>query len=208
MPTSLIYVFQKWFLEMDKDLRAMERRDWATDPRRARVKPLIAALYDAFAVKAMGLLAKNHPELVPSVITDDSSRISVYAQFVKSIPEEVYDNWGLPGYQSRVADNFVRITSVNRLHGLRYDHIDLADIMTDSFFERHRRQDRDFLDPIFMFVHGKSFEEVDEERMRVKPKDCFGLDAYRDPLPQWEPEQGRQAWRREPGKRGKRSGGR
>lgn len=73
----------------------------------------------------------------------------------------------------------------------------------------HQRE-RDVLNPIFMFVHGKSFAEMNTLRKTMAPNHCCGMHGHRMVSMQsnpWTAELGKQAWR-DSGKRGKRSGGR
>lgn len=80
------------------------------------LRPLIADLFHAFAEKAMVLLAETHPSLIPLKITDDSTRIPILAAFVQSIPIEVYESWGLPGYQQVIGKRFAKVRS-NNIYG-------------------------------------------------------------------------------------------
>lgn len=65
---------------------------------------------------------------------------------------------------------------------------------------------RDIIDPLFMFVYGKSFEELDAQRpYEFEYLGRWGATTLRKP---WSPDHVKQTWR-EPGeRRGKRSGGR
>lgn len=74
-----------------------------------RFDSLVFDLYQAFAEKAMSLLAVSHPSLVPSELRNDSSRIATLTKFVQSIPRDIYAAWGLPGYQEIIAERFVAV---------------------------------------------------------------------------------------------------
>ncbi|KAL8980366.1 MAG: hypothetical protein Q9205_004526 [Flavoplaca limonia] len=83
---------------------------WLTNHHETLLKPLIADIYHAFVQKAISLLEKTHPSLVPARITDDDSRIPLFAAFVQSIPTEVHEAWGLPGYQMIMGNQFFKVS--------------------------------------------------------------------------------------------------
>ncbi|KAL8835101.1 MAG: hypothetical protein Q9170_003457 [Blastenia crenularia] len=167
--------------------------------------PLVADLFLAFAEKAIVLLSKSNPSLVPAILDNDQSRLQMLADFVASIPENMYEDWGLPGYENLMRDAFLAITSVKPPRWYPYDKYEFARMMVDRY--RPHPERRRTLEPLFMFVHGKNFDEMFAES---PPPDSYcpfrllGVSMFRHP---WSPEQAKQTWK-EPVRRGRRSGGR
>ncbi|KAL8656201.1 MAG: hypothetical protein Q9226_002743 [Calogaya cf. arnoldii] len=88
-----------------------------------------------------------------------------------------------------------------------YDYYDMAQIFSSGLLHPDYRQERDILGPIFMFVHGKSFQEMVAEKQteeKYHTLNPFRKLSERSP---WSAELGKQAWRLSE-KKGKRSGGR
>lgn len=94
--------------ERERQMDWMDTYMMRTDRR--EFKPLRADLFLAFAEKAMALLSRTHPSLVPEAIKDDRSRIPMLAELVAAIPEEVYEAWGLPGYQGLMRRSFTAVS--------------------------------------------------------------------------------------------------
>lgn len=84
---------------------------WLTNHHETVLRPLMAEIYHAFVQKAISLLEKTHPSLIPARITDDDSRIPLFAAFVRSIPTEIYEAWGLPGYQKIMGNQFIEVSN-------------------------------------------------------------------------------------------------
>ncbi|KAL8852072.1 MAG: hypothetical protein Q9221_003002 [Calogaya cf. arnoldii] len=182
---------------------------WLPYQDRIPFEILTGDLFQAFAIKAMELLATTHPSLVPLKITDDRSRIPTLAKFAQSIPGEVYETWGLPGYREIIGERFSKSTRVTKPPCFTSNHYDLAQMLHSSYNHPNPRREREILNPVFMFVHGKSLEEMNEVRKAMAPNHHSPFHDYRMQSMQsnpWSAEVKKQPWR-ETGKRGKRSGG-
>ncbi|KAL8919587.1 MAG: hypothetical protein Q9208_006704 [Pyrenodesmia sp. 3 TL-2023] len=179
--------------EMDWMITCMMHRD------RRKIDPLTADLFLAFAEKAMALLSRTHPSLVPEAIKDDRCRIPILADVVAAIPEEIYER-SPQGQGTKKVD--VQIASVEPPPYFPYDKFEFAALMMQSYWAQ--TEDKKVLDPLFMFVYGMSFEEMGA----LKPwgkwgrRSCVSMD--RRP---WSERDAQQTWR-EPVKRGRRCGGR
>ncbi|KAL8897520.1 MAG: hypothetical protein Q9207_007183 [Kuettlingeria erythrocarpa] len=150
-------------------------RDWQ------RLGPLRADLFLAFAEKAMVLLSKTDPSLAPEAIKDDRERIPMLARVVAAIPE---------------------LASVKPSRYFPYDRYDFAELMMRSRWAK--TEERTALEPLFMFVYGMSFKEMDAKK---PPSGLFGRRIVMKERRPWVSEDVKKGWR-EPVKRGRRSGGR
>lgn len=68
----------------------------------------------------------------------------------------------------------------------------------------HWTEEKRVLKPLFMFVYGKSFEEMHAER---PPSGLLGIRCDMVERKPWVPEDAKKSWRK-PVRRGRRSGGR
>lgn len=88
-----------------------------------------------------------------------------------------------------------------------YDYYDMAQIFSSGLLHPDHRREREVLGPIFMFVFGKSFEEmIKEKEMEAKYHSLNPFRQLEERRP-WSETLGKQTWR-ETKTRGKRSGGR
>ncbi len=211
-----------------KTERKQEMESWKTDAIARdwqRLGPLRADLFLAFAERAMTLLSKTDPSLAPEAIKDDRDRIPMLAGFVAGILEEVYEGWGMRGYQEMMRRQFTAVSpsaepsthtfarnkglltdiqyaSVKPSRYFPYDRYDFAELMMRPRWAE--TEERMALKPLFMFVYGMSFEEMDAKK---PPSGLFGRRIVVKERRPWVLEDVKKSWR-EPVKRGRRSGGR
>ncbi|KAL8951234.1 MAG: hypothetical protein Q9222_002779 [Ikaeria aurantiellina] len=151
--------FAKWKEEIAKIREDMEElTEWFARKDKTVLRHLEADIFLAFAEKAVILLSNSDPALIAAQLRNDQSRIAVLAEFVTSIPESTYERWGLPGYQDIMRQNFLKKASTSLPRYFPYDTYEFAAIMIQPYWARsteHR-----ILEPLFMFVHGTTFEEM------------------------------------------------
>ncbi|KAL8897519.1 MAG: hypothetical protein Q9207_007182 [Kuettlingeria erythrocarpa] len=156
------HVIQEIRQSMEKSRQDLDK--WAKSKDRCSLEPLIADLLIKFVTKATAVLNHTNHILVPSPTREDSFRIATPAEVAASIPEAMYEEWGLPGRCHRfVSQKYTMFVDLKTHRSYPGDRYELANILCPGGLWADSRE-REVLEPMFKTesLLGEKFEAAVE----------------------------------------------